>query len=306
MKSKFLPLFLLTVSLPVFQACNPDCETVRNTNVIMEPKAILPGSEVLLRANPPEFLLDRNIFIDDPAGGGTPKQIEAPRFEELLQGFVLKLPEEASANTRVYMEDPDCGGLIPIDEPLQIKDEDFFYFSDQFIVPPTPFIFIPVPAVAPPAAITNAWITPYRRSYCIWFVPQMEMLPNGTLVEKKELRPRKEDDLQNGFPLFGSHEFVVCGSIGEPERHLNANVNPVSGYVDKENNDIMIRIDRTSKGLGSEVFTGRFIDIGDQIPDTPDWRFGGSCAARNREAGDFMLLTSQTTGQQLLMIKANP
>ena len=171
-------------------------------------------------------------------------------------------------------------------------------------MPPIPIVIIPLPAVTPPAGITNAWIAPYERSYCIWFVPELDEQGNE-LNELRPYLPGIDEEMKKNNPDFmlGSHEFVVCDAVG---RHENADKNPVSGFVDKENGMIEIKIDRSSKGLGIERFSGLFVDD-DQLPDSDEWRNG--FAGCNTQMSDErwvegMLLTSQSTGAQLLMIKA--
>ena len=304
MLNKTKLLSFLMIALWTLQSCNPKCDTSSQANLRMEPSIVLPGSEFLISSSPVEFLEGRKVFIDDPKGGS--KKVELPTtFVSELRGAIATLPEEASSSA-IYVEDPDCSGDFIYINDLQVENEDFFFSSDLFIVPPLPIVIIPSPSPSPPVNITNAWITPYRRSYCIWFVPQFDENHN----ELKELRPLREDDEQvipddpiTNRPKKGSHEFVVCD---EAQRHVFANVNPVSGIVDRENNRIDIRIDRTSKGLGIEHFTGMFIDIGNEIPNTPEWRNGGGCGNNDDVKKDFMLLTSSSTGQQLLMIKAGP
>jgi len=220
-------------------------------------------------------------------------------FENDLEGLIVEIPEEIAmvSTPNIYVDDPDCSSNVLLVDPLQIRSQDFFFSSDAFVVPPMPIIIIPVPAVTPPVSVTNAWITPYDRTYCIWFVPEKDA--NGKeLVQLTEFDLEKDDPADN--QNAGSREFVVCGT---QEAHSNANINPVSGVIDKEANFIHIQIDRTAKGLGIESFTGSFIQP-TSIPDTEEWRNGGGCAPNLDRKEDFMLLTSQSSGQQLMMVKA--
>ena len=304
MLSKTKLLSFLMIALWSLQSCNPRCESSSQANLKMEPSIVLPGSEFLISSTPANFLEGRSVFIDDPAGTGSKLKLPTV-FTSELRGVIATLPAQASQSSAIYVEDPDCSGDFIYVNDLRVENEDFFFSSDLFVVPPLPIVIIPAPPPAPPVNITNAWITPYRRSYCIWFVPQFD----ENHKELKELRPLREDDEQvipedpvTHRPKKGSHEFVVCE--GTAQRHVFANVNPVSGIIDRENNRIEIRIDRTSKGLGIEHFTGMFIEPGTQIPNTPEWRNGGACGNNDVVKEDFMLLTSSSTGQQLLMIKA--
>ncbi len=300
------PLMIIAVIFAAY-GCNPDCDSVINMSVtIASSDAILADREnqILLRSSPPNFLEGRSVFIDGPTRNARRVKIEKEntRFDTTLNGLIVTIPESFSevGTPSIYVDDPDCSSdVLRVQEPLQIRTEDFFFFSDVFVVPPIPIVIIPTPAVAPPANITNAWVTPYSRDYCIWFVPEL----NGD-VELPELRPWKKDDVDNGLRK-GSHEFVVCDAA---ESHHTADHNPVSGFVDKEANMIEIKIDRTDKDLGVERFSGMFIDP-EQLPDTEEWRHGfAGCGSpvSDIELVDFMLLTSHSTGAQLMMIKINP
>ncbi len=308
MRPLFLLLLLMSSQL-TFQSCNPDCDSATINNIsIASADAILAGREnqILLRSAPPNFLEGRQVFIDHPEKG-PPDRLEVESFFETeLQGLIVTIPEEAAdvSTPAVWVDDPDCTSDFLLVDPLQIRTQDFFFFSDVFVVPPIPIVVIPTPAIAPPTNITNAWISPYERSYCIWFVPELDEQGNE-LPELRPYLPGIDDDRKKMDPNFmlGSHEFVVCDAVG---RHENADKNPVSGFVDKEAGIIEIKIDRTEKNLGVERFTGLFVDE-DQFPNTDQWRngFAGCGDPISEDARiDFMLLTSETTGHQLLMIKA--
>ena len=149
--------------------------------------------------------------------------------------------------------------------------------------------------------ITNAWISPYDRSYCIWFVPELDENGNELSILREYKPGQDERDTAAGiFDKIGTREFIVCGDT--PQRNPTAGVNPVSGIIDKETGMIQFAIDRTQHGLGIERFTGMFISD-EQIPDTPEWRNGGACDNIGSERQDFMFVTSEKTGQQLLMVK---
>ncbi len=289
------------------QACNPDCSSATSQNISIDPStsAVLAGrqNQVLLRAQPSNLLVNRKIFVDHPTKAAPSRlELRDKEFVQELNGVVVNVPDtfDAGMTPIIYVEDPDCSSEVIVANSLPIRDLDFFKFSDVFIAPPMPLVIIPTVPVPPPINITNAWITPYDRAYCIWFVPELDEQGNETSI----LRPLREDDeinFPNADPVRGSHEFVVCGRETEG---VNADFNPVSGVVDKESGIINIVIDRTSKNLGVERFNGMFIED-DQIPQNSSWRSGGPCIEENgTEMFDFMLLTSEKTGQQILMIKA--
>ncbi len=290
---------ILTITL---LSCNPDCNTTSNGNISIDSSpAILEGREnqILLRSIPANFLRGRKVFIDDPTPNAPPLQVEA-QYEPMLEGLIVTIPEEVAmvSTPNVYVDDPDCSSNVLVVDPLLVRSEEFFFTSDAFVAPPIPLVIIPAPAVTPPVAVTNAWVTPYDRAYCIWFVPHKDAQGN-------ELTQLKVYDLEAGdhhpaSEASGSREFVVCGT--EPVRTI-AHINPISGVVDKPANFIEITIDRTRKGAGTETFTGMFIEPV-SVPDSDDWRNAGGCAPNTIRRVNFMLLTSKSTGQQILLVKA--
>ncbi len=312
MKNYIAPFFGLIAAVIHF-GCNPACETAATGNVfIQSADAILSGreNEILLRSVPPNFLVGRKVFMDDPVAGGGQRMPLESFYAHELSGLIVTIPEEVAdvSSPGIYVDDPDCSSSILYVSPVQIRNEDFFFFSELFIMPPMPIVMIPTVAVAPPGNITNAWITPYERGYCMWFVPERDA-SGRELSQLREYRPMIDEEERRRNPTFliGSREFVVCELLG---RHKNADHNPVSGFVDKANNIIEIKVDRTSKGLEVEFFDGLFISP-DRVPDTPAWRNGhGGCNAQgfaqpsNQRREDFMLLTSRSTGLQVLLIQA--
>ena len=90
---------------------------------------------------------------------------------------------------------------------------------------------------------------------------------------------------------------VGCSNTGPADDRLY-HANPVSGIIDKENNYIKIRIDRTLKGLGIEEMEGQFIDP-DQLP--AEYTEGGVCNGDGTSKPNIMLLTSLQTGRQMIL-----
>lgn len=286
-------------------SCNPDCNTSSNGNISIDSgPAVLAGREnqILLRSIPANFLRGREVFIDNPIPSGPPLEVDAA-FEPMLDGLIVTIPEEASSisTPNVYIDDPDCSSNLLAVDPLQIRSEEFFFTNDAFIVPPIPLIIIPAPAVTPPINVTNAWLTPYDRDYCIWFVPNRD--EDGQELNQLRVFDPDTEEIFGSPNNTGSREFIApCAGEAVFAKRDHQHGNPVSGVIDKESNFIQIQIDRTRKGLGVETFTGKFIEPV-SLPDDPEWRVTGPCANRSaNETGAFMLLTSQSTGQQLLLI----
>lgn len=305
MKNALLVLLSLVFAAGLFQACNPDCESLSSGVFTLEPEAVLPGTEVVLRSEPSDLLVGRRVVIEDPSGNGKFIDVES-NFSQELDGVIARMPDEAFGDTRIFIEDPDCTGSFIFVDPLQVESEEFFLNSDRFIVPPIPLIIIPAPAVQPPVNIVNAWVSPHDRAYCIWFVPEFDASCN----EKTVLRPLRPDDASrpltcpNDKPI-GSRELNTPKGTGACVTKFRPFIeqNPVSGIVDKTNNIIRIVIDRSQYGLPNEVLSGIFV-APEQLP-SGDFRKGGVCSLTPNENKAFMLLTSQTTGQQLVMVKTS-
>lgn len=301
---------LLAIILP---GCNPECESPTNRNIVVaNGTQAIPGQQVLLRSNPTEFMRDRRVFYDTRQDNGTSRrlQVSETTFENELGGLVVTLPENIEFDNEVplFVDDPDCSeSFIPI-SGLQVQDLDQLYLSGALVVPPIPIVIVPIPTVNPPINVTNAWISPYDRNYCVWFVP----LRDDECNELNELRPWKQGDPEkvamdaDNF-LAGSRE-LLTGCLDQPQRS-NTNTNPITGSIDKANNKILIQIDRTSKGLDVESFSGMFIDAATfaAATDGTSWTAGGlgdcSAAGTGGEPRAYMLLTSLQTGQQLVLMQ---
>ena len=105
-------------------------------------------------------------------------------------------------------------------------------------------------------------------------------------------------EITNGPPNGSAELAVGCGGTAATDRFYHAN--PVSGIVDKANNYIRIRIDRTSKGLGIEEMEGQFINPS-MLPPGTDYSTGGVCNADGSSKPNIMLLTSLQTGRQMIL-----
>ena len=295
---------LIVFSSAMLLSCNPDCDSSTGGNISIDSgSVILEGreNEVLLKSTPANFLRGRKVFIDDPIAGPPELMEVSSEFNPDLDGLIVTIPEEAAAvsTPNMYVDDPDCSSNVLFVDPLSIRSEEFFFTSDAFVVPPVPIIIIPAPAVTPPVAVTNAWVTPYDRAYCIWFVPLKD--ENGGESPQLQVFDPETEDVFGPPGITGSREFIVCDQAPKRDK---SHGNPVSGIIDKEANFIQIQIDRTRKGAGIEEFTGMFIEPMN-IPDNDAWRNGGGCKANENRKTEFMLLTSLSTGQQLMMVKAS-
>lgn len=296
---KRITLLLFAIAtLFSFQACNPDCETFATSNINLPPGPYEEGTELAITANPPGVLEGRQFHISFRGStGGNISEIPT-RFEPDLGAAVVEIPNGLSANASFLVDDPDCtGNLIPVGEGSSVVDASFFIDNPFFVTPTPPLIIIPLPPVTPPANIVNAWFSPNNRDYCIWFNPTIDTLQDGTIVEFPALIPAFSP---NGIgPANGSVELAVGCSDSEADDRFY-HLNPVSGFIDKDNNVIRIRIDRTSKNLGIEEMDGQFIDP-KQLPAGTDYSVGGVCSADGSSKPNIMFLTSLQTGRQMIL-----
>lgn len=289
-------------------ACNPECENITDHQVVIANGMDRPlmEQEILLKANPPNFLEDRRVFY---SRSNTSNRIEfkdeQKNYVKDLGGLVVTLPGDLEAgNVPFFVEDPDCTGDFIRVGGLQLAPLEELYLTGALVTPPIPLVIVPNIPPPPPVNVTNAWIAPYDPNYCIWFVPERDADCN----ELKELRSYSVADEATiaADPTFlrGSRE-LLTGCASQPER-ANTQLNPIRGTIDKVAGKVNIQIDRTSKGLGVENFVGEFISA-DDLPDTPAWRNKGnlvSCTPGGTAvAENYMLLTSVQTGQQLVLLR---
>lgn len=287
-------LLVIAIAGLLLPACNPECESIAAVNIDVPPGPYLEGSELAIEANPASLLQGRRILM---SFDGNMEDLET-RYEADLGATIVRLPEEISSNASLVMDDPDCTGqLIPIGTSSGLVDASFFVDNPYFITPTPPLVIIPSPPVVTPPNIINAWFSPNNRDYCIWFKPEEDADGN----EKSNLIPAiatSPNTITNG-PPDGSAELAVgCGGNPATDRFYHAN--PVTGIVDKVNNYIRIKIDRTSKGLGVEEFEGQFIDPS-QLPADTDYAVGGTCSPDGSQKPHIMLLTSLETGRQMIL-----
>lgn len=294
-------LFAIIFGLSL-QSCNPDCETVQTSNIVVPPGPYEQGTQLAISAQPAGVLDGRKLFVSFQNQDGSTSTTELRSdFNQELGGTIVEIPEATNSNLQFLVEDPDCGNLVPIGTSSRVVDASFFVDNPFFVTPIPPLVIIPSPPVAPPPAVVNAWFSPNNRDYCIWFNPTFETLPDGTEIELPTLIPAGSP---NGIgPANGSVELAVGCSGTAAEDRIYHN-NPVSGIIDKENNYIRIVIDRTSKNLGTEEFEGQFINP-DNLPAGTDFNIGGTCSADGTSKPNIMFLTSLKTGRQMILFRGN-
>ncbi|MBX2872571.1 MAG: hypothetical protein KTR30_10740 [Saprospiraceae bacterium] len=281
-------------ALCILQACTPDCSTLSMDNIELPPGPFQANTEIAITASPSTLIQDREFHLSVKKNNRTEISLLDSRFEKSLDAAVLMMPDEVHSSAILLMSDPDCtGNLIPIGSSTSIQSNSFFVDNPFFITPAPPLIVIPSSPPSIPGNIVNDWFSPNNRRYCIWFKPDIDA--NGN-----ELNTIKRGFFDADGNRKGSWELAAgCDNI-EGTGELN-HLNPITGIVDKENNLISIRIDRTSKNLGFEDFEGFFVDP-DQMPAGSDYNIGGIC---NPELGNskpkLMYLVSQTTKRQLLL-----
>lgn len=296
MRTKFLLFALGSLLFLGFQSCNPNCESLASTNINVPPGPYQEGTELAITAVPSSLLEGRSIHISFRSSGSTTISEVPARFEKDFGAAIVEIPVGVSNDATFLIEDPDCtGNLIPIGSASSIVDETFFINNPFFITPIPPLIVLPSPPLAPPPAVVNAWFSPQNRDYCIWFVPTMDTLTDGTIIEYPALKP---GSLNGAPPPVGGSVELSANCDGDANNRLY-HKNPVSGIVDREANLIRISIDRTSKGLGIEDFEGQFINP-NNLPDE-EYFIGGACEANGSVKPNIMYLRSLQTGRQLIL-----
>ncbi|MBK7870681.1 MAG: hypothetical protein IPJ74_08355 [Saprospiraceae bacterium] len=297
---KKIATLLFSVGLLLgFQSCNPECDTLQTSNVFVPPGPYEEGTELAITAQPANAIEGRKIFVSSKTQTGSSFTTELKsRFIEELGAAVVEIPTETDIDVQFFIEDPDCGNLIPIGETSKVVDPSFFVDNPFFITPTPPLIIIPSPPVAPPPAVVNAWFSPNNREYCIWFVPAADTI-NGKRVEYSTLVPA-------AFPIKGSGEArgsveLAAGCNPSSQFKLYHN-NPVSGIIDREKNIIKITIDRTNKNLGKEDLVGQFINP-ENLPEGMDYNIGGICNPDGKGRPNIMFLTSLQTGRQVILYR---
>ncbi len=278
----------------LLQSCTPECSTLSSGKIEVPPGPFQANTEIAISANPSSLIQEREFHLSVRQSNTTEITLLDSRFEQAIDMAILMMPEQVHSSATILMNDPDCtGNLIPIGSSTSIQSKSFFVDNPFFITPSPPLFVIPSPPPSIPGNIVNDWFSPNNRRYCIWFKPEIDEHGN-------ELKTIKKGFIDADGNRKGSWELAAgCDNI-EGTGALNHR-NPITGIIDKENNLISIRIDRTSKNLGFEDFEGFFIDP-DQIPEGTDYNLGGICNAQfGRRMPKLMYLISRTTQRQLLL-----
>lgn len=264
MKRTYIMLFALVFS---FYSCNPDCDSVQGLKLSTDLNPA--GYEVLITANPISSLKGRRVYFGKA-------EVET-KFKNDV-GLIVTVPEGISGITDLRVEDPDCVEFISMD--FNVVGGDFFQDNTNFIFPPAPEIVIPtIPSVFPPT-IENAWLSPVNSDYCLWFGPFQSYTFMG-------------ETTSTFIVAAGSFELSACGNTNNYYHK-----NPFYGIVNYQTGEISITIDRSSKGLGTEEFTGEFIDMQNTAYGQPTLEV---CGSAKEKAGHMIMLTSKTNGRQLLV-----
>lgn len=291
MSKRILYLFSFTAVL-LLQACNPDCTNLSTSNISLPPGPYQANAEIAVTASPSSLIKEREFHLSIRKNNATEISLLDSRFEEALDAAVVMIPNEINPTASLLINDPDCtGNLIPVGSPTSLQSSSFFVDNPFFVTPAPPLIVIPSPPPTIPGNIVNAWFSPNNREYCIWFQPDLD--DNGN-----ELATLTRGFFDENDDRRGSWE-LSAGCSGVEGTGELFHLNQVTGIVDKVNNIISIRVDRTSKNLGFEDFEGFFVDP-NQLP--PGYNIGGICSAEDgRTMPKLMYLVSQTTKRQLLL-----
>jgi len=295
MFQRLIPYITFCVVLAL-QACNPDCTNLSTSNISLPPGPYLANAEIAINSSPSSLIKEREFHLSIRKNNSTEIMVLDSRFEEALDAAVVLMPNEVNPTASILINDPDCtGSLIPVGEATSLQSTSFFVDNPFFVTPAPPLIVIPTPPPSIPGNIVNAWFSPNDRKYCIWFQPDYD--DNGD--ELASLTRGYFEDPNDQSTRAGSWELAAgCADLeGTGELfHLNQ----VTGIVDKTNNIINIRIDRTSKNLGFEDFEGFFVDP-TKMPAGSDYNIGGVCEGNGDAKPKLMYLVSQTTKRQLLL-----
>lgn len=305
--------------LCMYSCGDPECN---DTEYILNARMLQQSQQFLIQNEALDVETVDVIFMQDTA------QVRSQAMmEPSLGGFVVTTPENIQGDAQIFVDDPDCG-LLLISDGVSVQDPSFFINNPNFIAPAPLNLVIPTVSFSPPPLVSNGWLSLNDHDYCIWFG---FLDRNGYHIEF--LNPEKREEsiylnpveyFDNGVgslencdkPRFGvAVEFKTslalkilgaltndgnCGGGPTDYGHLN----PVSGIVDKENNYISIEIDRRNKNLGTEKFTGVFIDKNDPSFNSYLSDSDGNIDTSIVPEGGFnhiMVLTSEKTGNQLLL-----
>lgn len=302
---KPLLLSVLSIFLIFLSGCDPKCEDNPGIPASLNVSEAVSGMEVLIRTDPAElFHQTRNVYATSDAG--EPILLEKKPIAGM--GVKVSLPKNETGNIQLLADDPDCTGLVPLSN-LPTFEESHFSNNPGFITPILPTLVFPSLPSAPIIDITNAWISPQNRSYCLWFGDfERSYLsePDGTATDGDtntiEIDTIFVDTEEPKFLDERSVELAIGCSGSDPNQTL-FHKNPVSGVVDFKNNFINIFIDRTADPRVGKIeeYVGYFVEPEDVPNDL--FLMGGACQSDNKRRGKLMVLTSQSNGHQMLLFK---
>ena len=268
-------LTLLIVATMLQISCNPPCNFVKDIRVT--PTFRQGGENILITANPPEFLYDKQIFLNESEA-----PLEFVEWKEDI-GLVVRLPDILEpGQSSLKIENEDCLEEILID----FKTIESGTTAD-FIAPSPPDIIFPSIPLAFPATVQDGWLSADAPDYCLWFKFQRTLAVDGSIIETNAL-------------CENSIELSTCGNTAKFYHG-----NRVSGIIDTLANRIHIAIHRPSEKGGVEEYDGQFLNKAD-TPYKNQQAFEFLCGADKKSipANDNMiLLTSRRTGQQTVLMQ---
>ncbi|MDW3648075.1 MAG: hypothetical protein R8P61_13490 [Bacteroidia bacterium] len=300
-----LLLYISLFSILLLSSCNPKCDTSLGVAAQLSITEAVAGMEIMIRTQPADLLRNEIIYALEPNTGA---EVRVQKRFVRDQGVIVKMPDNMTGDVELLVEDPDCGGLIPIAN-LGSRSADYFVDNPNFVTPILPEIVVPSLPNIDPIDITNAWISPQDRSYCLWFGDfQKHFLshPDGSPIDENPDTPEIDTTFfDSKFLDEKSFEFAIGACTENQDNSLFHN-NPVSGVVDFENNYIQIFIDRTGNPrVGAvEEYIGSFVDPTEVL--NPAFMVGGACLENQsmNQRQNLMVLNSQLTGHQLMLFKA--
>ncbi len=271
MLTRTLPFLVVAIMLQL--SCNPPCNFVKDIRVT--PTFRQGGEHILVTANPPEFLYDKQLFLN---------QSETPlEFVEWREGIglVVRLPDILEpGQSSLKIENEDCLEEVLVD----FKTIESGTTTD-FIAPSPPDIIFPSIPTAFPPSIQDAWLSVDDPDYCLWFKFQRVVAADRSIIETN----------------------VLCENSAELSTCKNAakiyHGNRVSGIIDTLANRVYIAIHRPPEKGGLEEYDGQFVNKAD-TPYKNQTSFEFSCGETSISipANDNMiLLTSRRTGQQTVI-----
>ena len=303
---KSVIIYVTSLLIIACTGCNPECDNIFNVRVDALVKQ--QGQQMLIMADNLAALQESEIqFV-------TATDMKVAKHVKMTEsGLIVEVPDDIEGDDiQLFINDPDCG-LAVLGSSVTVGSPAFFVDNPDFIPPAPPEIVIPVPPIAFPPLVQNAWVSPQNLDYCIWFQFHPETdndgniiyeTINGKQVKKESVNINSSRSFELSVQEFacdqnGPDENGICQADAKTFYHCN----PVSGIVDKENNYVSFRIDRTNingQNFGIEEFEGKFINIveaGYAEQKVPTCGADGFDPDKNY----LILVTSKTSGRQLLI-----